>query len=66
MEGKTTLVVAHRLHTLLKMDIILVFDQGRIVQRGTHQELFCQEGLYRTMWSAQKEGLLPQTQCVMK
>lgn len=66
MEGKTTLVVAHRLHTLLNMDFILVFDQGRIVQRGTHQELFCQEGLYRTMWAAQKEGLLPQTECTIK
>ncbi len=66
MEGKTTLVVAHRLHTLLSMDLILVFDQGRIVQRGTHQELFCQEGLYRTMWAAQKEGLLPQTQCTIR
>ena len=66
MQGKTTLVVAHRLHTLLNMDFILVFDQGRIVQRGTHQELFCQEGLYRTMWLAQKEGILPQTECVVR
>lgn len=63
MHGKTTLVIAHRLHTLLNMDYILVFDEGRIIQRGNHKELMAQEGLYKTMWMAQKEGLLPQRQC---
>lgn len=65
MEGKTTLVVAHRLHTLLNMDMILVFDQGHIVQRGTHKELMTQDGLYKHLWCSQKEGILPQKECMV-
>lgn len=60
MENKTTLVIAHRLSTLLHMDRILVFDQGRIIQDGSHEELIAQEGLYKTMWNAQIGGLLPE------
>ncbi len=60
MEGKTTLVVAHRLSTLLHMDRILVFDQGEIVEDGTHQELLAKAGLYKTLWDAQVGGFLPQ------
>lgn len=61
MEGKTTLVIAHRLSTLLHMDRILVFNQGQIVQEGTHQDLLAQTGLYRALWEAQKGGMLPQS-----
>ena len=47
MRGKTTLVVAHRLSTLLNMDRILVFGKGRIVEDGTHAELLAKNGLYK-------------------
>jgi ATP-binding cassette subfamily B protein/ATP-binding cassette subfamily B multidrug efflux pump len=59
-EGKTTLVVAHRLSTLLHMDRILVFDKGVIVEDGTHNELLTHNGLYKSMWNAQTAGFLPE------
>ncbi len=59
MEGKTTIVIAHRLSTLLHMDRILVFDRGKIVEDGTHQELLAKGGLYKTLWDAQVGGFLP-------
>lgn len=59
MQGKTTLVVAHRLSTLLDMDRILVFDAGHIVEDGSHQELLSKDGLYKTLWEAQVGGFLP-------
>jgi ATP-binding cassette subfamily B protein len=59
IQGKTTIVIAHRLSTILHMDRILVFDQGNIVQDGTHQELLTRDGLYKTMWEAQIDGFLP-------
>jgi ATP-binding cassette subfamily B protein len=59
MQGKTTIVIAHRLSTLLHMDRILVFDQGKIIQDGTHAELLAQAGLYKTLWDAQVGGFLP-------
>ena len=58
MADKTTFVIAHRLSTLQKMDRILVFDNGVIVQDGTHAELVQKQGLYHQLWSAQVEGLL--------
>jgi ATP-binding cassette subfamily B protein len=57
--GKTTIVIAHRLSTLLHMDRILVFDKGVIVEDGTHAELLANNGLYRTLWDAQVGGFLP-------
>lgn len=60
MQGKTTLVIAHRLSTLLHMDRILVFDKGKIVEDGTHQELLIKGGLYTTLWEAQVGGFLPE------
>lgn len=59
MQGKTTLVIAHRLSTLLYMDRIIVFDRGKIVGDDTHVELLKKGGLYRTLWNAQVGGLLP-------
>lgn len=56
---QTTLVIAHRLSTLLHMDRILVFDKGKIVQDGSHTELIAQEGLYQTLWHTQVGGRLP-------
>ncbi len=58
MQGKTTIVIAHRLSTLLHMDRILVFDQGKIVEDGTHAELLARKGLYKTLWDAQVGGFL--------
>lgn len=58
MQRKTTLVVAHRLSTLLHMDRILVFNQGKIVEDGTHQELLSKGGLYKILWDAQVGGFL--------
>ncbi|MNJ54967.1 Lipid A export ATP-binding/permease protein MsbA [compost metagenome] len=46
MKGRTTLVIAHRLSTIEKADLILLMDQGRIVERGTHAELLALNGFY--------------------
>lgn len=59
MQCKTTLVIAHRLSTLLHMDRILVFDKGHIVEDGTHTQLLNLDGLYKTLWDAQVGGFLP-------
>ena len=59
MQDKTTIVIAHRLSTLLHMDRIMVFDQGSIVEDGTHTELLGLNGLYKTLWDAQVGGFLP-------
>jgi len=61
MQGKTTIIIAHRLSTLLRMDRILVFDRGKIVEDGTHEELLKREALYKTLWDAQVGGFLPET-----
>lgn len=53
MQNKTTIVVAHRLSTLLHMDRILVFEQGKIIEDGDHKELLAKNGLYKTLWNAQ-------------
>jgi ATP-binding cassette subfamily B protein len=58
MQNKTTLVIAHRLSTLLHMDRILVFDQGTIVEDGTHEGLLAKNGLYKQLWEAQIGGFL--------
>lgn len=58
MQNKTTLVIAHRLSTLLHMDRILVFDQGSIVEDGSHEELLERDGLYKKLWDAQIGGFL--------
>ncbi|GFR20292.1 uncharacterized ABC transporter ATP-binding protein HI_1051 [Trichonephila clavata] len=59
MQGKTTIVIAHRLSTLLHMDRILVFDQGKIIEDGTHQALLDKSGMYKILWDAQVGGFLP-------
>ena len=55
MQGRTTLVIAHRLTTIEKADLILVMDQGRIVERGSHAELLAQNGYYTRLHARQFE-----------
>ncbi len=59
MQDKTTIIIAHRLLTLLHMDRIIVFDQGKIVEEGSHAQLLASGGLYKTLWNAQVGGFLP-------
>jgi ATP-binding cassette subfamily B protein len=55
-EGKTMLVIAHRLNTIREADQILVLDKGRIIERGTHTHLMDSNGLYASMWREQEKG----------
>ena len=59
MKKKTSIVIAHRLSTLLHMDRILVFDGGMIAEDGTHTQLLRQKGRYRDLWDRQVSGFLP-------
>ncbi|MFE2578773.1 ABC transporter ATP-binding protein [Streptomyces sp. NPDC059378] len=58
MEGRTALVVAHRLSTVASMDRLVVLDRGRIVEQGTHQELLASQGAYAKLWQHQSGGFL--------
>ena len=58
MQGRTTLVIAHRLSTLSGMDKIIVFKDGKIVESGTHDELLASEGHYAMIWTMQAGGFL--------
>ncbi|MCB8821612.1 ABC transporter ATP-binding protein [Microvirga rosea] len=58
MEGKTVLAIAHRLSTIAALDRLIVIDQGRIVEQGTHAELLRREGLYARLWHRQSGGFL--------
>jgi len=59
MQGRTTIAIAHRLSTLLRMDRILVFEKGKIVEEGPHEALLERNGLYAQMWKMQAGGFLP-------
>ena len=58
MAGKTVLAIAHRLSTIARMDRIVVLDQGRIVEEGTHADLLAQGGRYARFWARQSGGFL--------
>jgi len=53
MRGRTTFVIAQRLQTVLNADQILVLDEGRVAERGTHEELLAQGGLYKEIYDLQ-------------
>ncbi len=52
-QGRTTFVIAHRIQTVMRADLILVLDQGRVVQQGRHHELMAQDGIYRRIYNLQ-------------
>jgi ATP-binding cassette subfamily B protein len=54
-KGRTTLIIAHRLSTVMNADEILVMDGGRIVERGSHGDLLQKQGLYAQMWALQQQ-----------
>lgn len=59
MNGKTVIVVAHRLSTIAHLDRILVFNHGRIIEDGTHSQLLAKGGAYQRLWQMQAGGFLP-------
>ncbi len=58
MKGKTVIAIAHRLSTIARLDRLIVIDDGRIVEQGTHAELLENEGLYARLWQRQSGGFL--------
>jgi len=58
LENKTAIVIAHRLSTILRMDRIVVLEQGRLIEQGTHQQLLTKQGRYYQMWQHQKGEFL--------
>src|SRR5262249_12616278 len=56
MRGKTAIVIAHRLATVRRADIIFVIDKGRVTERGTHDELLARGGLYSRLYELQFRG----------
>jgi ATP-binding cassette subfamily B multidrug efflux pump len=58
MDGKTVIAIAHRLSTIARLDRLIVLDQGRIVEQGTHSELLSRNGLYAALWQHQSGGFL--------
>lgn len=62
MQDKTIIIIAHRLGTVVNMDRILVFQNGTIIQDGTHKSLLAHNGLYRDLWNLQLGGNLPDLQ----
>ena len=59
MEGRTTLIVAHRLASVRRADRIMVFDRGRLIEQGTHESLLAQEGLYARLYDLQTMSPAP-------
>lgn len=58
MQGKTVIAIAHRLSTIAQMDRIVVMDQGRVIEEGTHEALLARGGVYASLWARQSGGFL--------
>jgi len=58
MEGKTVLAIAHRLSTIAALDRLIVLDQGKIAEQGSHDELLATDGLYASLWKRQSGGFI--------
>lgn len=58
MKGKTSIIIAHRLSTIMKMDRIIVIQEGKIVEQGSHTELLKKGGLYQKLWAMQAGGFI--------
>ena len=57
IEGKTVIMIAHRLRTVVDADQIIVLESGRLVEKGTHEELMSKKGLYEKLYHIQQESL---------
>ena len=58
MKGRTSIVIAHRLSTIASLDRIIVLENGRIIEDGSHRELLAKKGLYRSLWDHQSGGFI--------
>lgn len=58
MDNKTVIAIAHRLSTIARMDRIIVLDQGRVAESGTHEELLAENGIYADLWARQSDGFI--------
>ena len=59
MKGRTTFVIAHRLSTIKNSDVIMVLDQGRIIERGNHESLLAKKGIYYQLYTARWKWIDP-------
>lgn len=58
MDGKTVIAIAHRLSTIAAMDRLIILDDGKIIEQGSHQELLAQKGIYAQLWAHQTGGFI--------
>jgi ATP-binding cassette subfamily B protein len=58
MEGRTAIVIAHRLSTIQRMDRIIVLEDGKIVEQGSHKELLANDSTYARLWAHQSGGFI--------
>ena len=62
MTGKTVIAIAHRLSTIAALDRLVVMDQGRIIEQGSHEELLNMNGIYAGLWHRQSGGFLGESE----